>query len=189
MAKVLLKENEIKKITVSLGKKITKLFKDDPLPPVLIGVLKGATPFFVDVIKEVKIMAEIDFVQYSSYGNGTKAGVIVLKKDLDAKIKNRNVVVFEDILDSGHTLFELKKYLHNFKPKNVFIAALLDKPSRREVDIKADFVGKTIDNLFVVGYGLDYAEYYRNSKDILVLDKNDQKAIDKLVAKVKKGTK
>jgi hypoxanthine phosphoribosyltransferase len=136
----------------------------------LIGVLKGACIFLSDLVREINLNTSIDFIAVSSYGkNKESSGQVRLIKDLDSSIEGLNVIVVEDILDTGITLTYLLRVLEQRKPKSLRIAALLDKPSRRIKDVKADYVGFKIPNDFVVGYGLDYAERYRNLKDVSVL--------------------
>jgi hypoxanthine phosphoribosyltransferase len=138
--------------------------------PLLICVLKGSVLFFSDLIRDMKIPLEIDFMAISSYGSGTKSsGEVRMIKDLDRSIENRHVIIVEDIIDSGYTLSYLKRMLYSRHPESVKICALLDKFERREVAIEADYKGFDIGNEFVVGYGLDYAEEYRNLPDIGIL--------------------
>jgi hypoxanthine phosphoribosyltransferase len=136
----------------------------------LIGVLKGACIFLSDLVREINLETSIDFIAVSSYGkNKESSGQVRLLKDLDSSIEGLNVIVVEDILDTGITLTYLLRVLEQRKPKSLRIAALLDKPSRRIKQVKADYIGFQIPNDFVVGYGLDYAERYRNLKDVCVL--------------------
>ena len=138
--------------------------------PVMICILKGCAPFFTDLIRAMKIPLQIDFMAISSYGTGsTTSGQVKMNKDLDRSIEDRHVIIVEDIMDSGYTLSYLKRMLSSRKPASIKICALLDKPSRREVDITPDYKGFEISNEFVVGYGLDYAEKYRNLPEIGVL--------------------
>ena len=131
--------------------------------PVMICILKGCAPFFTDLIRAMKIPLQIDFMAISSYGAGAStSGQVKMNKDLDKSIEDRHVIIVEDIMDSGYTLSYLRNMLTSRKPASIKICALLDKPSRREVDITPDYKGFEIDNEFVVGYGLDYAEKYRN---------------------------
>jgi hypoxanthine phosphoribosyltransferase len=135
-----------------------------------VGVLKGACIFLSDLVREINLDTSIDFIAVSSYGKGKQSsGQVRLLKDLDSSIEGLNVVVVEDILDTGVTLTYLLRILKQRKPKSLKIAALLDKPSRRIKDVQGDYIGFTIPNDFVVGYGLDYAERYRNLKDVCIL--------------------
>lgn len=136
----------------------------------LVGVLKGASIFLADLIRNITLDASLDFIAVSSYGKGQQtSGQVRLTKDLDTSIEGLNVILIEDILDTGLTLSYLQRILMERKPKALRIAALLDKPDRRVNSVKPDYVGFEIANEFVVGYGLDYAEHYRNLKDICVL--------------------
>ncbi|MBI3405350.1 MAG: hypoxanthine phosphoribosyltransferase, partial [Acidobacteria bacterium] len=137
----------------------------------LIGVLKGACIFLSDLVRQIGLDVSIDFMAVSSYGKGKESsGQVRLNKDLDSSIEGRHVILVEDILDTGLTLSYLRRILLQRKPATFKIAALLDKPSRRiKKDVQADYVGFRIPNEFVVGYGLDYAERYRNLKDVCIL--------------------
>ena len=138
--------------------------------PFLIGVLKGCFVFMADLSRAITLPCDIDFMAVSSYGNGTSTtGAVSITKDLSRDIEGRDVLIVEDILDSGVTLSYLKSYLQNRKPASLRICTLLDKPARRRADITADYVGFTCPDSFVVGYGLDYAEKYRNLPFIGVL--------------------
>lgn len=138
--------------------------------PFLIGVLKGCFVFMADLSRAITLPCDIDFMSVSSYGNGTSTtGAVSITKDLSRDIEGRDVLIVEDILDSGVTLSYLKSYLQNRKPASLRICTLLDKPARRRADITADYVGFTCPDSFVVGYGLDYAEKYRNLPFIGVL--------------------
>ncbi len=138
--------------------------------PVLVCILKGCAPFFTDLIRAMKIPLQIDFMAISSYGNGTNSsGQVKMNKDLDKSIEGRHVLIVEDIIDSGHTLSYLKNVLLARQPASLKICTLLDKVARREVEITPDYKCFDIGNEFVVGYGLDYAEKYRNLPEIGVL--------------------
>lgn len=137
---------------------------------VMVGVLKGAAFFLADLARAVNADATFDFVAVSSYGRGQRSsGAVKLIKDLDEPIEGKNVIVVEDILDTGLTLCYLRNLLLQQHPKTLRIATLLDKPSRRLEKIEADYVGFSIPNLFVIGYGMDYAERYRNLPDICLM--------------------
>ncbi len=136
----------------------------------LIGVLKGASIFLSDLIRHMRVEVSLDFMAVSSYGKGSQSsGQVRLTKDLDTSIEGLNVILVEDILDTGLTLSYLVRILQQRRPKALRIAALLDKPERRIKEVKADYVGFQIPNEFVVGYGLDYAERYRNLRDVCIL--------------------
>ncbi|HEV2616025.1 MAG TPA: hypoxanthine phosphoribosyltransferase [Candidatus Acidoferrales bacterium] len=166
--KVLLRRAAIQKRVVAVAHEISRDFHGERVH--LIGVLKGACIFLSDLIREIDLDTSIDFMAVASYGKGKQSsGQVRLYKDLDTSIEGLNVILVEDILDTGLTLSYLCRVLQQRKPKSLRIAALLDKPSRRIQNIKADYVGFTIPNEFVVGYGLDYDERYRNLKDVCVL--------------------
>lgn len=131
--------------------------------PVFIGVLRGVVHFFADVTKYIDTMCQYDFMAVSSYGNSTESsGVLNVQKDVSIDLKGRHVVILEDILDTGNTLSHVCRHLLSMEPASLKICTLLDKPSRRTVEITADYIGFTIPNEFVVGFGLDYQDYYRN---------------------------
>jgi hypoxanthine phosphoribosyltransferase len=166
--KVLIRRAAIKKRVHEVAHQITKDFKGERVH--LIGVLKGACIFLSDLVREISLETSIDFIAVSSYGKGKQSsGQVRVLKDLDSSIEGLNVVLVEDILDTGLTLTYLLRILQQRKPRVLRVAALLDKPSRRLKPVKADYVGFTIPNEFVVGYGLDYADRYRNLKDVCVL--------------------
>jgi hypoxanthine phosphoribosyltransferase len=166
--KVLIRRAAIQKRVREVAHQITRDFKGERVH--LVGVLKGACIFLSDLVREISLETSIDFIAVSSYGKGKQSsGQVRVLKDLDSSIEGLNVVVVEDILDTGLTLSYLLRVLQQRKPKTLSVAALLDKPSRRIKDVKGDYVGFTIPDEFVVGYGLDYAERYRNLKDVCVL--------------------
>jgi len=167
--KVLLSAEEIHKRIAELGAEIDRDYPSGE-PVYLIAVLKGAFIFMADLARAMKTPARIEFIGISSYGKGkTSSGQVQLTKDLDAPIEGHHVIIVEDILDTGITLNYLTKLMAQRKPKSLRIVALLDKPERRKSPVKADYVGFTIPDEFVVGYGLDYAEDYRNLKDVCVM--------------------
>jgi hypoxanthine phosphoribosyltransferase len=151
-----------------MGLQISKDFKGQRVH--LIGVLKGASIFLSDLIRQIRVDVSLDFMAVSSYGTGSRtSGQVRLTKDLDTSIEGLNAILVEDILDTGLTMSYLLRVLQQRKPKSLRIAVLLDKPERRLREVKADYIGFQIPNEFVVGYGLDYAERYRNLKDVCIL--------------------
>lgn len=157
---------EIENICHRLGKAIEKDYQGKDL--VLIVILKGSILFAADLVRHVDLKMKIDFVRLSSYAGQTKSsGVVRIVKDVSTSIQGKHVLVVEDILDTGHTLSFFKKHLQAFNPASIKLCTLLDKPSRRLVPLEADYVGKTIEDRFVVGYGLDFDEKCRNYPDIL----------------------
>lgn len=166
--KVLITEEELSNIVKRLGEKISEDYKDKDL--LLVSVLKGSVIFMADLMRAITIPCNIDFMAVSSYGSGTKSsGVVKIIKDLDKSIEGKDLLIVEDILDSGNTLYYLKEILSARKPNSIRICTLVDKPERREADIVADYIGDSVPNEFIVGYGLDYDEYYRNLPFIGVL--------------------
>jgi hypoxanthine phosphoribosyltransferase len=146
---------------VELGEKITADYRGQDL--VLIGILKGAVPFIADLTRAIDLPLVYDLMAVSSYGAATKStGTVRILKDIELSIEGKDVLIVEDIIDTGLTLQYLRDNLQRRQPRSLKICALLDKPSRRRVEIKADYNGFTIPDAFVVGYGLDYAEQYRN---------------------------
>jgi len=165
---VLYTRQQIAERVAEMGAQITHDVNGEKL--VMVGILKGAAPFLADLSRAIQADATFDFVATSSYGQGQRSsGAVKLIKDLDESIEGKNVLVVEDILDTGLTLSYLRKLFMQQNPKSLRIAVLLDKPSRRIEKIEADYVGFSIPNLFVIGYGMDYAERYRNLPDICVM--------------------
>ncbi len=159
--KVLINEEELSAIVKDLGKRISEDYKDKDL--LLVSVLKGSVIFMADLMREITIPCNIDFMAVSSYGSGSKSsGVVKIIKDLDKSIEGKDLLIVEDILDSGRTLSYIREILMARGPKSIRICTLFDKPERREVDLFADYIGTKVPNEFIVGYGLDYDEYYRN---------------------------
>ncbi len=151
-----------------LGEQITHDYEGKS--PLFVGVLKGSFVFMADLMRAVDCYCDIDFMAVSSYGSGTTTtGAVKINKDLTYNVEGRDIILIEDILDSGVTLSYLKKYIEARKPSSVRICTLLDKPARRKADIDADYVGFECPDAFIVGYGLDYAERYRNLPYIGVL--------------------
>ncbi|MGB6686925.1 MAG: hypoxanthine phosphoribosyltransferase [Terracidiphilus sp.] len=165
---VLYSRQQIANRVAEMGAQITRDLNGEKL--VMVGVLKGAAIFLSDLARAVEADSTFDFVAVSSYGKGQRSsGAVKLIKDLDEPIEGKNVLIVEDILDTGLTLSFLRKVFLQHHPKTLRIAALLDKPSRRIERIDADYVGFSIPNLFVIGYGMDYAERYRNLPDICLM--------------------
>lgn len=159
--KVLFDEDEIRSRIKEMGKVISEDYNGKNL--ILVGVLKGSVPFMAELMKNIEIPCSMDFMAVSSYGNSTEtSGVVRILKDLDFEIENKDILIVEDIVDTGITLKYLKKYLESKNPKSVEVACLLNKPERREVEVDVKYQGYSVPNYFLVGYGLDYAEKYRN---------------------------
>lgn len=165
--------DRIRKRVIEIAKQIRKDFPDEHLH--LVGVLKGAVFFLSDLARAIPGEVSFDFIAVSSYGKNTKSsGQVKLTRDLDSSIEGRTVIVVEDILDTGMTLQYLLRVFEQRKPKRIRIAVLLDKPERRIAAVHAEYVGFTIPNEFVVGFGLDYAERYRNLPGVGVLTLKSQ---------------
>ncbi len=168
VGEILIGEPELQARIAELGVEISRDYSGRDL--LLVGVLKGAVFFMADLMRELTVPCEIDFMAISSYGAGTdSSGVVRILKDLDINISDRHVLVVEDIIDSGLTLSYLMRSLRARKPATVEICALLTKPERREVDVPVAYVGFEIPNRFVIGYGLDFDERYRNLPYVAVL--------------------
>ena len=169
LQKILITEEEVKEAAKKLAKQIENDYKDDE-EIIFVGLLKGSVQFMADLLKNVDLMCTIDFMCVSSYGKGTKStGRVNIIKDLSEPIDDKNVIIVEDIIDSGNTLSFIKKYFSAKNAKSVRICTLLNKPSRREVEIDVDYIGFEVPDEFVVGYGLDFQEHYRNLPYIGVL--------------------
>ena len=167
--KVLLTEEQIQSKVRELGAILTEEYKDKN--PVVVGVLKGVVVFYADMIRQIKTKCEMDFMVISSYSGTDSTGTTIVKKDLGVDIKDRHVLILEDIFDTGNSLDFTYRQLMAREPASLKICTLLDKPERRkpEITLQADYVGFTIPNAFVVGYGLDYNEFYRNLPYVGVL--------------------
>ena len=169
--KVLLSEEQLKEKCAEMGAQITRDYAGKNL--LLVTVLKGAVVFLADLMRAIDTPAEIDFMVVSSYGSGVKSsGVVKIVKDLDVPLKDRHILIVEDILDSGLTLSYIKGILQDRGPASIRIVTLLDKPTRRKADIKADYVGFEVPNEFIVGYGLDYDGLYRNLPYVGILKRS-----------------
>lgn len=168
LERILLTEKQIVARVKELGAQLTKDYKDKD--PIFVGVLKGCFIFMADLLRSTDIYCTMDFMAVSSYGDGTKTtGAVNINKDLSRDIEDRHVIIVEDILDSGVTLNYLVKYLSVRNPASITLVTLLDKPARRMADIRADYIGFEVEDAFVVGYGLDYCEEYRNLPYIGIL--------------------
>lgn len=170
---VLISEKDIKNRVKELAQEITEYYKDEPVK--MICILKGAVMFMVDLAKSVNLPVMLDFMSVSSYGRSTSSsGHIKILKDLDMPIEGQNVLIVEDIIDSGRTLHHLIGYLEKKNPKSLNICALFDKPERREFEVNVSWTGFDIPDEFIVGYGLDYDERYRNLPYIGVLSFSEE---------------
>ena len=170
--KILYTQEQIAGQVKKMGEEITKDYSGKPV--IFVSILTGAFMFVADLVRSVDLESYIDFMQVSTYGNDTNTtGAFNVKKDLSNNIEGKDVIIVEDILDTGFTLYNLVQYIKSKNPSSVKIAAFIDKPARRKQDIKADYVGFTMDDdYFIVGYGLDYAQKYRNLPYVGVLSEH-----------------
>ena len=170
LSAVLFDEKTIQNRIREMGAELSKVFADET--PVMICILRGAVTFLSDLMRYTAIPLEIDFLSISSYGNSSKSsGIVQIRKDIDIEIKGRHVIIIEDIVDSGLSLNYLKEYLFKQEPKSITTCVLLSKPSAHKVEVQIDYLGFEIEDEFVVGYGLDYAEKFRNLPYIGILKK------------------
>lgn len=169
IGEVMISQEEIEKRAKEIGAQIENDFAGEGV--ILVGILRGAVMWMTDLMKNINLDVEIDFMACSSYGAATKtSGVVKINKDLDSDIEGKNVIIVEDIVDSGITLEYLTGYLENRNPKSISICALLDKPAGRRNQLKADYIGFTVEDKFIVGYGLDFNQKYRQLPYISCLD-------------------
>lgn len=169
--RIMITPEQISERVKALAAQLDKLYEGRT--PVVVCILKGSVMFFADLIREMKSSLQIDFMAVSSYGKDTiSSGKLQVKKDLTVNISGKDVLIVEDIIDSGNTLYQLKKMLNGRSPNSVNIVTLLDKPERREVPMEPEYKGFVIEDEFVVGYGLDYAEEYRNLPYVGVLKRS-----------------
>lgn len=180
---VIFSKEQLDEIISSVADKLNARFENQTSIPVFISVLKGAEPFFNDLIKKCHFEMKIDFIQVSSYSGTSSTGVIHLKKDITEDIKGKDIYIVEDIIDTGLTLNYLKQYIQlNYQPRSITIICLVDKKPLRKVDLTADIVGVTLaQNKFLVGYGFDYNEIGRNYDYIFVPTKKQLETWDKLL--------
>ncbi len=170
---ILISEEEIVAKSKELAHIITEKYKNEEEAPIIIALLKGSVPFLAELIKHIDLDIEIDFMDVSSYGGSMESSRdIRILKDLDRSVKGRSIIIVEDIVDTGRTLMAVKKILDNKGADLIEVCSLLDKPSRREVEVSVEYIGFEIPNEFVVGFGLDYAEKYRNLPYVGVLHKD-----------------
>jgi len=170
ITRILITEDEIKATVERLGAEITACYKGIAGELVVIGLLRGSFVFMADLIRQIKLPLVVDFMAVSTYGDGTvSSGDVKVAMDLDESIENRDVLLVEDIVDTGNTFNKIIRMMHNRNPRSLRICTFLDKPSRRTAHVDIDFCGITIPNEFVCGYGLDFAQRYRNLPYVGVL--------------------
>ena len=166
---VMLSQEEIENKVTELAKQIEKDYEGQDL--LFVGILKGASVFVADLMRKINLNVNIDFMSVSSYGSGTvSSGTVKILKDLDVDIKDKNVLIVEDIIDSGITLRNLYDTLMTREPRSLKLCTLLNKPARKKVDVNVDYVGFVIEDKFIVGYGIDYDEKYRNLPYIAIVE-------------------
>ncbi len=163
LKEVLVTNEQILEICKRMGKELTEDYQNNETPVVFLGLLKGCHPFMTDLLKEVNLKIEIDYMDVSSFFGGTEAsGEVKIIKDMTSNVKNRDVVIVEDIVDSGRTIMKVKELLLFRGAKSVEVATLIDKPAGRTVELEPKYIGTEVPKAFIIGYGLDYQEFYRN---------------------------
>lgn len=173
ITKTLIEEKDLKKRVKELAERISKDYEGEEVT--LICILSGASIFFADLVRELDLSVKFEFMSVSSYGSGTvSSGEVKILKDVNHPIVGKNVIIVEDIIDSGCTLSFLKRVLEQRQPKSIRVCTILDKPSRRKLEFRGDYVGFEIPDEFVVGYGLDFDGRYRNLKDVCVLELTEE---------------
>lgn len=170
-------EEQIKEAVTRIAAQIEADYKNKPdANLILVGILKGSTVFMTDLMRKIDMPLAIDFMSVSSYGKGTQSsGNVKINMDLSINVSDYDIILIEDILDSGYTLSKIIQLLQTRKPKSLKVCTLLDKPERRQADVRLDYRGLVIEDKFIVGYGLDYAEHYRNLPYIAVIEPDDNK--------------
>jgi hypoxanthine phosphoribosyltransferase len=169
LGRALISADRIARRVTEMGREISEVYADIDTPLVLVVILKGATVFAADLLRSLSIPAELEFVSAASYGSGTAPGKLRLAHMVEGPLVGRHVLLIEDIIDSGRTVGAIERHLRRLKPASLRLAALLDRPARREVEVKIDFTGFVIPDKFVIGYGLDYAGLYRELAGIYIL--------------------
>jgi len=189
MREIVLNHEEIIDCCKRIGKQLEEKFKNSDSIPVFVGVLKGANLFFMDLIQQTHCQMILDFIQVTSYNGTSSTGVINLKKDFSENITNRDLVIVEDVVDTGLTLSYIKQYIQiKYKPRSITVVCLIDKKPLRKVDFNVDYVGVVLnENKFLCGYGFDYHELLRNVDYVYVPDKKEIEELDKLLNKDKKA--
>lgn len=184
---MVLTKEDIQDICVRLGGELEKKFSKSESIPVFVGVLKGANLFFMDLIRQCHFPMVLDFIQVTSYNGTSSTGVIHLKKDISEDITGKDLVIVEDVVDTGLTLNYIKQYIQiKYNPKSITVVCLIDKKPLRKIDFKVDYVGTVLnENKFLCGYGFDYHELLRNVDYVYVPDKKEIAELDKLIAKNK----
>lgn len=185
MLEMVMTEKEIYEACEKVGKQISDDLRNEDKVPILIGVVKGGVPFMMDLVKKIDIPVMMDYIQVSSYTGTTRSRDIKLVKDLTYNVEGRTIVLVDDVVDSGNSLYYLVHHLYeHYKPKRVLTCALFDKVNAREADIKVDYCGRILnENKFLCGYGLDYLEVFRNIPYVFVPTKEDLEEIENYLRK------
>lgn len=184
MKNIILSKKEIASICKNLGKQIDEVIKNDTNTPLIVGVLKGAMPFLIDLSKNIKTNIFVDYIQIKSYSGTSRTGNVSLLRDVSFDCDNRTVIIVEDIIDTGYSMDFLLRHFKSHNPKKVYVCALFDKVNARKVPVKVDFIGKTLEqNDFLIGYGLDYYELCRNLPYVFSATPRDIKKLDKELKK------
>ena len=184
MRKIILSEEEINDICKLIGGQLSTRYRFNEEPPIIIGVMKGAIPFLTKLVEEMDIPLLLDYVRISSYNGTESSGTVVLKTDISLDIRNRDVVLVEDIVDSGISMVFLVDYLKKkYNPKSIITVSLLDKKINRKVPFKLDYYGKEVGEGFLMGFGLDYCELYRNTKYVFIPDEEEIESWNKILKK------
>ena len=182
MKKIVLSYEEIQKRCKLIGEQLATRYRFNDTPPVFIGVMKGAIPFLTDLVSYVDIPLIIDYIQVGSFNGTESTGTVVLKKDVSQDVRNRDIVIVEDIVDSGISMTFLVDYFkRKYQPKSVVTVALLDKKCNRKVPFELDYSGEIVQNEFLMGYGLDYRDLYRNTRYVFVPTEEEIKTWDELL--------
>jgi hypoxanthine phosphoribosyltransferase len=184
MRKTLLSHEDILKICSNIGSQLSTRYRFSEHPPVFIGVMKGAIPFLQDLVSHVDIPLYVDYIQISSYEGTSTTGTIALKKDISIDIKDRDVIIVEDCVDTGISMNFLVDYFkRKYQPKSLITVALIDKQGNRKMPFSVDYVGYVAGSEFLVGYGLDYYELFRNVPEIFIPDSEEVASWDALLRK------
>ena len=186
MRKTILTNEEIQDICELIGSQLATRYRFNDTPPVFIGVMKGAIPFLSDLVCHCNIPLFIDYIQIGSYNGTESTGTVILKKDVSLDIRNKDIVIVEDVVDSGISMnFLIDYFQKKYQPKSIVTVALLDKKSNRKIPFEVDYFGKEVGNEFLMGYGLDYNDLWRNTREVFVPTPDEVKEWDAILNKGK----